>query len=59
MNDRIESNNNYEILDDDDVLLFDKATFLVRSFEDVVTSKFIEMLDIIALRESRHKSIIN
>lgn len=59
MNDKIESNNNYEILDGDDVLLFDKATFLVRSFEEVVTSKFIEILDLIAIRESRQKSIIN
>ena len=59
MDDKLESNKNYEILDGDDVLLFDKATFLVRSFEEVVTSKFIEILDLIAIRESRQKSIIN
>ncbi|MEG4045591.1 KGK domain-containing protein [Microcoleus sp. Pol17_C1] len=59
MDDKRESNKNYEILDGDDVLLFDKATFLVRSFEELVTSKFIEVLDIIAIRESRHKSIID
>ena len=59
MNEKLESNNNYEILDGDDVLLFDKATFLVRRFEELVTSQFIEILDLIAIRESRQKSIIN
>ena len=59
MDDKLESNKNYDILDGDDVFLFDKATFLVRSFEEVVTSKFIEILDLIAIRESRQKLIIN
>ena len=59
MNEKLESNKNYEILDGDDVLLFGQATFLVRKFEELVTSKFIEILDLIAIRESRQKSIIN
>ena len=59
MNEKLESNKNYEILDGDDVLLFGQATFLVRKFEELVTSKFIELLDLIAIRESRQKSIIN
>lgn len=59
MNAKLEPNKNYDILDGDDVLLFGQATFLVRKFEELVTSKFIEILDLIAIRESRQKSIIN
>ncbi len=59
MDEKVEINKNYEILDGDDVLLFDQATFLVRRFEELVTGKFIEILDLIAIRESRQKSIIN
>ncbi|HEY9299028.1 MAG TPA: KGK domain-containing protein, partial [Phormidium sp.] len=45
MNEKIESNNNYETVGDDDVLLFDEATFLVRRFKNLTASKFSKILE--------------
>jgi hypothetical protein len=45
MNDKIESNNNYETVGDDDVLLFDEATFMVRRFKKLTASKFSKILE--------------
>ena len=40
MNDQLETNKKYEILDgDDDVLLFNQATFTVRRFKELASSK--------------------
>jgi len=41
MNDKNKSNNNYETVGDDDVLLFEEATFMVRRFKKLAASKFI------------------
>ena len=46
MNDEIKSNNNYQTVGDDDVLLFDEATFLVRRFKNLTASKFSKILEI-------------
>ncbi|MEG4533129.1 KGK domain-containing protein [Microcoleus sp. D2_18a_D3] len=45
MNDKIESNKNYETVGDDDVLLFDEATFMVRNFKKLTASKFSKILE--------------
>lgn len=59
MNDRIETNNNYEILDgEDDVVLLGKATFTVRYLKELAASKFDYMLFYLdAEKESRKQSI--
>ncbi|WP_265238702.1 KGK domain-containing protein [Lyngbya sp. CCAP 1446/10] len=46
MNDKIKSNNNYETVGDEDVLLFDKATFMVRRFKELAASKFSKIVEI-------------
>ena len=45
MNDEIKSNNNYETVGDDDVLLFDETTFLVRRFKNLTASRFSKILE--------------
>ena len=60
MNEKIEINRSYEILDgDDDVLLLGKATFTVGRFKELVARKFDYILLSIeaAENESRKKSI--
>ena len=45
MNEKIEAHKKYETLDgDDDVLLFNKATFTVRRFKELAASKFRNIL---------------
>jgi len=46
MNDKIKSNNNYETVGDDDVLLFEEATFMVRRFKELAASKFSKIVEI-------------
>ncbi|WP_228056409.1 hypothetical protein [Microcoleus sp. LEGE 07076] len=46
MDDKIESNNNYETAGDDDVLLFEEATFIVRRFKELAASKFTKIIEI-------------
>jgi len=46
MNDKIESNKNYEAVGDDDVLLFGQTTFLVRKFKELSGSKLSEIMGI-------------
>jgi hypothetical protein len=46
MNEKMEMNRNYEILDgDDDVLLLGQATFTVRRFKELAASKFRNILN--------------
>jgi len=46
MNDKLETNKKYEILDgDDDVLLFNQATFTVRRFKELAASKFSKIVE--------------
>ena len=45
MDDKIESNNNYETVGDDDVLLFEEATFIVRRFKKLIGSRFSKILE--------------
>lgn len=61
MNEKIEAHKKYETLDgDDDVLLFNKATFTVRRFKELALSKFQKILNKACVAESnqREKSII-
>ena len=44
MNEKLETNNNYETIGDDDVLLLGQATFLVRRFKELAASKFSKIL---------------
>src|SRR4028118_668336 len=55
MNEKIETNKNYETVGDDDVLLLvgNQATFLVRRFKELAASKFSEILGLTAQKESR------
>jgi hypothetical protein len=47
MNEKIEINRSYEILNgDDDVLLLGEATFMVRRFKELVASKFSKIVEI-------------
>ncbi len=46
MNDEIKSDNNYETVGDDDVLLFEEATFMVRRFKELAASKFSKIVEI-------------
>ncbi len=47
MDEKVEINKNYEILDgDDDVLLLGQATFTVRRFKELASSKFSEIIGI-------------
>ena len=48
MNEKVETNNNYETVGDDDVLLFvgNQATFLVRRFKELAASKFTKIVEI-------------
>jgi hypothetical protein len=54
MNDEIKSNNNYETVGDDDVLLFDEATFLVRRFKNLTASKFSKILEAYVVGANNH-----
>ncbi|WP_041623125.1 KGK domain-containing protein [Oscillatoria nigro-viridis] len=45
MNNEIKSNTNYETVGDDDVLLFEEATYLVRRFKKLTASKFSKILE--------------
>jgi hypothetical protein len=61
MNDKIETHNNYEILDgEDDVLLLGQATFTVGRFKQLAGSNFQKMLQTNApeTNNQRHKAII-
>ncbi|MEK0195594.1 KGK domain-containing protein [Microcoleus anatoxicus] len=61
MNEKIEAHKKYETLDgDDDVLLFNKATFTVRRFKELALSKFQKILNKACVAESNQheKSII-
>ena len=60
MNDKIETHNNYEILDgEDDVLLLGQATFTVGRFKQLAGSNFQKMLLTHAPETNqRHKAII-
>ncbi|MEG3871961.1 KGK domain-containing protein [Microcoleus sp. Z1_B5] len=60
MNDKIETHNNYEILDgEDDVLLLGQATFTVGRFKQLAGSNFQKMLLTNAPETNqRHKAII-
>lgn len=59
MDEKLEINRSYEILDgDDDVLLLGKATFTIRHLKELATSKFHYMLfSLQAEKESRKQSI--
>ena len=47
MNEKIEINKSYEILNgDDDVLLWGEATFMVRRFKELAASKFSKIVEI-------------
>ena len=47
MDEKVETNKNYEILDGDDaVLLLGQATFTVRRFKELTSSKFSEIMHI-------------
>ncbi len=62
MNDKIESNKNYEILDgDDDVLLLGQATFTVRRFKELAASKFNKIMvqTYVAEKNQHLKAIID
>ncbi|MGB7711196.1 MAG: KGK domain-containing protein [Microcoleus sp.] len=48
MNEKLETNKNYETVGDDDVLLFGQATFLVRRLKELAGSKLSEILGIAA-----------
>jgi hypothetical protein len=60
MNEKIETNKNYETMGDDDVLLFvgNQATFLVRRLKELAASKFSEILGLTAQKESRQISLM-
>jgi hypothetical protein len=46
MNEKIEAHKNYETLDgDDDVLLFNEATFTVRRFKELAATKFSKIVE--------------
>jgi KGK domain len=55
-----EINRRYETLDGDDVLLLGKATFTVRRFKELVSSKFNKIMnqDCVAETNQREKGII-
>ena len=44
MSEDFESNKNYETVGDDDVLLFNESTFMVRRLKELVASNFRDML---------------
>ena len=46
MKDKIESNNNYETVGDEDVLLFHEATFMVRRFKELAARQFSKIVEI-------------
>ncbi len=61
MNDQVETNKKYEILDgDDDVLLLGQATFTVRRFKELAFSKFDKIMNQTCVAETnqREKGII-
>ncbi|WP_377478551.1 MAG: KGK domain-containing protein [Microcoleus anatoxicus] len=45
MNEKNEANKNYETVGDDDVLLFDEATFMVRRFKKLTANRFSKILE--------------
>jgi hypothetical protein len=62
MNDQLETNKKYEILDgDDDVLLFNQATFTVRRFKELASSKFNKIMvqTYVAEKNQHLKAIID
>jgi hypothetical protein len=46
MDEKVESNNNYETVGDEDVLLFEEATFMVRRFKELAASKFTKIVEV-------------
>ena len=57
MNDKLETNNKNESLDgDDDVLLFNQATFTVGRFKELVAREFSKILEIPLEKKSEKKS---
>lgn len=55
MNEKVETNDTYEILNgDDDVLLLGKATFTVRRLKELAASKLSEILRIDRIQSTKH-----
>ncbi|MEG3847154.1 KGK domain-containing protein [Microcoleus sp. herbarium19] len=58
MNEKVETNDTYQILNgDDDVLLLGQATFTVRRLKELVRSQLNEILEINGESKSRRESI--
>ena len=60
MDDKLETNKNYETVGDDDVLLFNQATFTVRRFKELASSNFNKIMveTFVAETNQRQKAII-
>ena len=59
MNEKLETNNKNESLDgDDDVLLFNQATFTVGRFKELVAREFSKILEIPVEKKVKKKAIL-